>query len=182
MPATKTPRNSGIQAKARSGRSRGKHGHGQDYSLRNSDEPDQGGDSISGGSPQELGLVGVYPSHLCQFDINPPFNAHHYIEIVHNVFCCKYCYMPLYQPHIYTDAKRFGEEIRRQGKDKAYTTRVGKNPRVRKSLEILMAVHIARRGLSREEVETAIRMVKEHYKTQDDPELFDVGSGRWWNE
>ena len=176
MQATQTPRNSGVQNKSRGRSSRGRAKYKQDSLLRSTVESDEGGDSISGGSAQELGLVGVYPDHHCDEAL---FLAHKYKEVVHNVYCCAYCLMPLYQPYVFLDAKKLGEEIKKYGKDKAYGMRVKKNPRIRKALEILMAVHVTRRGLSSEEVKTAIRMVREHYGTQDDVELVELSSGRW---
>ena len=64
---------------------------------------------------------------------------HHYIEVAYEIFICKHCGYAVWQPHNYSTAVVYANEIERMGREKAYQKRLQRMPKVRELLEQLNA-------------------------------------------
>ena len=84
-----------------------------------------------------------YPSHTCSH--NPLCSAHHYKEIVEEVFYCIYCYTPLYQPRSYYHAINFRRS--------QYSSYVNSYKRILGAVEILSALATIHKSLGAKELE-----------------------------
>jgi len=63
---------------------------------------------------------------------------HHYVEVAYEIFICKHCKNAVWQPHNYSTAVVYANEIERKGK-RAYQDRMVRMPKVRELLERLNA-------------------------------------------
>lgn len=64
---------------------------------------------------------------------------HHYLEVVHEIFICKYCGKAIWQPHNYPTAVVYANEVEKLGSKEAYKKRLQKMPKVNKLLNRLNA-------------------------------------------
>ena len=64
---------------------------------------------------------------------------HHYVEVVYEIYVCKRCNNAIWQPHKYSTAVVYANEIERKGRKRAYQDRLVRMPKVRELLERLNA-------------------------------------------
>ena len=63
--------------------------------------------------------------------------THHYVEVAYEIFICKRCNNAVWQPHNYSTAVVYANEIEKMGREKAYKKRLQRMPKVSMLLDSL---------------------------------------------
>ena len=111
---------------------------------------------------QQLGLR--WPSSKCDGSTT---GAHYYIEVVSQVFRCKYCWTVIWQPVTMYEARLFSEDIYRVGIELAYIERIEHKPRVLDALVVFNALRLVRHDLTASTIAGSVSAAISRYSIKE---------------
>lgn len=89
-----------------------------------------------------------FPEPYCE---QGPNRAHHFVQIVGNIWRCKYCWAVKWLPSSISDAVNFSNEIKRFGLEAAYQRLLKHRPRVVEILERMEDFRLLRKAFPEDE-------------------------------
>lgn len=96
-------------------------------------------------------------------------SPHWFVEVLPQIFQCKHCSIAKWQPVMFYDAVRFGEEIHYIGIQEAYSKRLKRMRRVRSIITVLSAMRLLE--LEKEEKAEVIAELGKGYEPESNVSL-----------
>lgn len=142
--------------------------YGTISALRKYVKSTRSGDGNLRRSSKELGVD--FPTAQCD---SSPSNAHHYVEVMQNIYRCKHCWTVLWQPHTMYEAKAFVDEIHSKGLQQAYRDRVDGSPKTLEAIVMMSALRVVRGHLDDTETATTVAAIVNKYRmVVEEPRMY----------
>ncbi len=90
----------------------------------------------------------AYPSKQCNSNGK---KGHYFVQLGSEIWRCKYCWTPLWQPASFAQAELFNDNVKKYGLEEAYNRVLNRKPRTKKLILELDKIRIAKKHLTEEE-------------------------------